>query len=42
MEALGFQKDSDTSGSWDSVKSYADKAKIEPAQACLEVLKRTF
>ena len=41
LEALGLRKDSDTGGSWEYVKSYADKAKMEPAQACMEVLKRT-
>ena len=38
MEALRLRKVFDTSGSWDYVEPYADKAKIEPAKACLEVL----
>jgi len=41
LEILGHETESDRGGCWDYVQRYAEKAKLDPIQACQKLLKRT-
>jgi hypothetical protein len=41
LEILGHETESDRGGCWEYVRRYAEKARIEPIQACQRLLKRT-
>ncbi len=41
LEILGHNSESDRGGCWEYVKRYAEKAKLDPVQACQRLLKRT-
>lgn len=41
LEALGLSIEADLGGCWQYVNAYAEEAKIQPVQACMDVIKRT-
>ncbi len=41
LEILGYRVESDRGGCWDYLKTYAEKAKLEPMTACYRLLNRT-
>ena len=40
LEVLGHETDSDHGGAWQYIKSYAEKAKLDPVAACQRLLNR--